>query len=69
MADKELENPDNWDFNAVKVHPAVKSARAIVSVAFSREDYELVSLCAESSGQRISEFIREAALEYCYTHI
>ena len=57
---KDLEKPQSWDFNSVDVHQPVKNPRAVVSVAFSRGDYEIVARGAESSGQRVSEFIREA---------
>lgn len=40
----------------------VKSPRAVVSVAFAREDFELVARVARTSGMRTSEFIREASL-------
>ncbi len=40
-----------------------KSPRVIVSVAFRREDFEAVARQAESLGKKVSEFIREAAME------
>lgn len=58
----ELQNPDNWE-DAGTVRPAVKSPRAVVSVAFSREDFEAVAAYAERHGMKLSEFIRRAALE------
>ena len=61
--DAELENEDQWDFDAAEVRPAVARSRAVVSVAFAREDFERVSECAERQRKRTSEFIREAALE------
>jgi hypothetical protein len=58
----ELEREDQWDFDAAEARTGAKS-RAVVSVAFSREDFERVSECAEARNMRTSEFIREAALE------
>ena len=66
MIDGELEalqNPDEWDFEHAERRSGVKQPRAVVSVAFSRDDFERVSGCAERLRKRTSEFIREAALE------
>jgi predicted DNA binding CopG/RHH family protein len=60
---RELENPENWDFEKVQSHPGVKKPRAVVSVAFSREDFEKVEEQAEKLGVNLSRFVREAALE------
>ena len=61
-----LEDAENWDFSTAETRPPVKAARAVVSVGFGREDYERVATCAENTGVRISEFIREAALERAF---
>ena len=58
----ELQDPDTWEDGGI-VRPAVKSPRAIVSVAFSREDFDNVAAYAERHGMKTSEFIRRAALE------
>lgn len=66
MSDKELadlQNADSWDFGEAERRPGVKGARAVVSVAFSREDFDHVTACADQISKRTSEFIREAALE------
>lgn len=52
----------NWDFDQVVVHSGVQKARAVVSVAFSREDFELVAKAANDKGMKTSAFIRDAAL-------
>jgi len=59
----ELENAETWDYETAERRLGVKGARAVVSVAFSRDDFERVSAWAEQVGKRTSEFIREAALE------
>jgi hypothetical protein len=41
----------------------VKSPRAIVSVAFSREDFEHVADYAKRHGMKVSELIRKATLD------
>ncbi len=65
MSDNELEeiqNPDNWDFEHAERGKRTRAPRAIVSVAFSREDFEKVGRCAEQLGMRTSEFIRDSAV-------
>ena len=59
----ELEKAESWDFEQPEVREPVKASRVVVSVAFRRDDFVPVSECAERSGKRISEFIREAAIE------
>ncbi len=65
---QELQNPDNWDFERAHRTSGMRAARAVVSVAFSREDFERVAGCAEQLGMRTSEFIREAALNRADCH-
>lgn len=60
---QELEQPDNWDYDNAERRRPVRGARAVVSVAFSRADFEQVAAAAEHVGQRTSEFIRQAAME------
>jgi hypothetical protein len=62
---KELEDPSTWE-DGGEVRPAVKSSRAVVSVAFSREDLARIAAEAERRGMKTSEFIRAAALR-CVT--
>jgi hypothetical protein len=57
-----LEDPEEWDSEQAEVRPPSKSARAVVSVAFPRDDFDRVSDAARSEGMKTSEFIREAAL-------
>ena len=59
----DLQDPKQWDYEKAERRPGVKSARAVVSVAFSRQDFERVAASAAERGKRTSEFIREAALE------
>ena len=63
ISDKELQDPGTWDFEGAETHPARKNARAIVSVAFSREDFELVCSAAEKRGVKLSALIRAATLD------
>ncbi|MBM3942113.1 MAG: hypothetical protein FJ316_04155 [SAR202 cluster bacterium] len=61
--ERELEKPETWDFEHPQVREPAKASRVVVSVAFRREDFMLVSASAEQSGKKVSEFIRKAALE------
>jgi hypothetical protein len=59
----ELENPDNWDFEGAEARPPVRVRRAVVSVAFPSEEFGLVSRAARACSKKLSEFIRDAAVE------
>ncbi len=63
LTDEELMDPDTWDWdNVVKVEPLKKRARAVVSVAFSAEEFDSVGAKAERLGKYLSTWIREVAL-------
>ena len=53
-----------YDLQRTMKHPAVKSPRAIVSVAFSKEEFEQVSDAADQDGVALSKFIRDSALGF-----
>jgi hypothetical protein len=59
----ELQDPESWEDEVEPIRPPVKSPRAVVSVAFSRDDFEDVARYARQHGMKTSEFIRQAALE------
>ncbi|MEA2598322.1 MAG: hypothetical protein QOF01_4791 [Thermomicrobiales bacterium] len=59
---RELQDPDTWDFDQAEEHRPTERARAVVSVAFQRDDYDAVSEAARDEGMKVSEFIRDAAL-------
>ncbi|MBI2303672.1 MAG: hypothetical protein HYU86_02865 [Chloroflexi bacterium] len=61
--ERELEKAETWDFEQPEVREPVKAPRVVVSVAFRREDFAQVSEYAERVGKRISQFIREVAIE------
>ena len=60
---EELQDPESWSDES-EVRAPVKPQRAVVSVAFSREDFERVVEQAQRAGMKTSEFIRHAALEH-----
>ena len=60
--ENELKDPGTWDFSQAVVNPGTKKARAVVSVAFARDDFEQVASAARHSDMKTSEFIRGAAL-------
>lgn len=53
---------DDWNLERREKRESTRRPRAVVSVAFSREDLELVEMCASKLGKKLSEFIREASL-------
>ena len=59
----ELQDPTNWDDQSTEVHEPRAQRRAVVSVAFPSDDFRDVSQAARGSNMKLSEFIREAALE------
>lgn len=59
----ELQSPDAWEDSGEIVQPSSKPARAVVSVALPREDYEAVVESAKRLGMKTSEFMRRAAVE------
>lgn len=60
---EELQDPEAWEDMDEPAQPATKPARAVVSVAFARDDFETVVEAAKQRGMKTSEFIRQAALE------
>lgn len=59
---KELQSPQSWDWERAESRPPRKKPRAVVSVAFNRNDFETVANFAERAGMKVSEFIRSAAM-------
>lgn len=59
---RDLQDPNNWEDLDSTPRPPVKSPRAVVSVAFSREDFGRVVAAAQRHEMKTSEFIRHAAL-------
>ena len=60
---EQLQSPDEWDLEGAEIREPVKNPRVVVSVAFRRPDFDLVSDFARRVGKKTSEFIREAAVE------
>jgi hypothetical protein len=58
----DYECQEDWDFERAERRPGVKTTRAIVSVAFPREEFDLVATEAERRGMKTSAFIRKLAL-------
>lgn len=61
--EREYQDPTSWEHGDDDRREPVKNSRAIVSVAFSRPDFESVAEAARREGMRTSEFIRTAAIE------
>jgi hypothetical protein len=63
MTNRGLEKEESWDFEGTERRGPASGRRAIVSVAFPSEDFALVSQAARESEKKLSEFIREAAVQ------
>src|SRR4051812_37619996 len=61
MDDEELQEQQNWDWDKVERHALVKQPRAVVSVPFSRQDFERLAAYARQQGTTVSGAIRQAA--------
>jgi hypothetical protein len=59
---QELQDPKNWDYKNAEVHPGNKNRRAVVSVAFARQDFERLVDYAERHGVTVSGLIRDTVL-------
>ena len=59
---EELQNQESRDWERAQARPGRKKPRAVVSVAFNRDDFETVAAFAERAGMKLSEFIRSAAI-------
>lgn len=60
-----LQDPASWEpEDGDGIRQPAKPARAIVSVAFGRDDFDEVVDYATAHGMKTSEFIRKAALAY-----
>jgi|GEM_PF-2462097 hypothetical protein len=62
LNNEELEKIETWDTDKLHVSKPTKPSRVVVSVSFRRKDFELISQKAESSGKKISQFIRDSAI-------
>jgi pectin methylesterase-like acyl-CoA thioesterase len=60
---EELQSAETWEGTGAATQVNLKPARAVVSVAFSREDFETIVDYAKQHGMKTSEFIRRAALD------
>ena len=59
----DLQDDSTWDSDKAEVRQPSRSNRVVVSVAFTRQDFEKVVEHAESVNMKTSEFIRSSALE------
>ena len=53
---------DEWDFEAAERQRAPVGRRAVVMVSFTVAEFTAVGEAAEQRGQKLSEFVRDAAL-------
>lgn len=58
----DLESPDTWS-KKVEIHEPPRQRRSVVSVPFAPRAFAEVSHAAERSGEKLSVYIRTAALQ------
>ncbi len=63
MDESEMQDPETWDRAHVQRHAPADRARAVVSVAFARAEFEAVTAYAARLGVPVSRAIRDAVLE------
>ena len=64
MDDNSLRETENWDFEKpIPYERTGVSRRAIVSVPFKPAEFQRVAQGAERAGEKVSVFMRRAALE------
>lgn len=59
---RDLEDPAQWDWDSAEPRAAERAHRAVLSVALSAQDMELIAQAAEAAGKKVSAFVRDAAL-------
>ncbi len=52
-----------WDYENAEVQPPVKNRRAIVSVAFRREEFKSLTSKAKAEGKSLSAYIHDKAMD------
>jgi hypothetical protein len=58
-----LESESEWDYDSAQRVAPVRKARAVVSVAFGRDDLEIVAADAQRLGLKLSAYIRTASID------
>jgi hypothetical protein len=59
---RELQDPDSWDWEQGEVHGPAVNPTAVVSIRFTREEFERVATAAERSGRKLTQYVHDAAL-------
>jgi hypothetical protein len=60
--ERELMDPDTWDWSSLKELPPVQNPAAILPIRFSLEEMTRVGRAAEAEGPTIYEYIKQSAL-------
>ena len=58
-----LQDPQEWDWGGTVRSTANRTTRVILSVAFSNDEMAIVARAAEAKRQRVSTFVRDAAIQ------
>jgi hypothetical protein len=66
--ERELMDPDNWDWSTTTPGRTVGTPGAILEIRFTRDEYVTLSRLARTLGISPHEFIKQAALERLPQH-
>jgi hypothetical protein len=60
--ERELMDPDTWDWDSMEEHPPVPNSGVVVAIRFSLEEMTSVGRAADAEGVTLSEYIRQLTL-------
>jgi hypothetical protein len=60
--ERELMDPDTWDWDSIEELPPVQTPRAVIPVRFSLEELKRVGRVADAEGVPLSKYFRQSAL-------
>jgi hypothetical protein len=60
--ERELMNPDSWDWNSLEELPPVPNPGAILPIRFSLEEMTRLGRAADAEGLTIYEYVKQSAL-------
>jgi hypothetical protein len=60
--ERELMDPDTWDWDSIEVLPPVPNPGVVLSIRFSLDEMTRISRAAEAQGITIFEYIKQSAL-------
>ena len=66
--ERELMDPDTWDWDSIEEYPPVPDPGAVIPVRFSLEELTRVGRAADAEGVSLSEYVKQCALMRSLQH-